>query len=273
MSPITIQRLNRLNADFYAQIGKLWNNSDGYFWEGWNILYDRYHRFQFQSSTQPSQPKIRVLDLGCGNGRLSDFLVSKSTESQSSYEYTGLDSSEFLLQQAEARRQAQLASFSLIQADLTSADWPAILRNTFKTEVNPEYDLICLFGVMHHIPGFETRLDCLQQARRLLAPGGELIFTTWQYLDLPRLRKRVVDLESSAGQALLLQLKVQADELEPGDHLLDWVKSETAYRYSHYFSKAEAQTIISAAGFVTAVEFLADGRHDDTNQYWVCRNF
>ena len=113
-----------------------------------------------------------------------------------------------------------------------------------------QFDLVALFGVLHHIPGADRRLDLLRALGERVAPGGLLVFTEWLFYDDPRLRERIVDWAVDV-------------QVEPGDYLLDWrrgVKSLTspALRYCHAVDEAEHQRLVAATGLQPLAEYRAD---------------
>ena len=74
----TVQSLNEINAQFYASIGKYFDETRQQYWQGWDQVLD--HTF-------PTPRPLSVLDIGCGNGRFSSFLANKGYE----IAYTGID--------------------------------------------------------------------------------------------------------------------------------------------------------------------------------------
>ena len=54
-----------------------------------------------------------------------------------------------------------------------------------------QYDLVALFGVLHHVPGAETRRALLRSLAERVAPGGLLAFACWRFMDYRRFRDRI----------------------------------------------------------------------------------
>lgn len=98
-----------------------------------------------------------VLDLGCGNGRLIDFLQDKGMT-----EYLGVDQSAGLL--AHARELHPKHDF--IEADITSL------------ELDRRFDVVFAVASFHHIPPVD-QLDALIKWKKLLKDGGVLIMLNW----------------------------------------------------------------------------------------------
>jgi SAM-dependent methyltransferase len=102
-----------------------------------------------------ARPGDRVLDLGCGPGRLCAHLPGA--------EYTGVDIDEAYLAQARSRYAASGARFE--HWDL-SGDCPPLRAQTF--------DLIVACGLLHHLPDPQAR-GVFRFGGERLRPGGRLV--------------------------------------------------------------------------------------------------
>ena len=154
--------LNKLNEKFYLKTQEYFNTSRQFYWEGWEKLLPYLQDLQGET--------LKVLDLGCGNGRFGKWLAANRR-----IDYTGIDNNQYLLDQAKkSLPQARLIKHDLLQS------WP----------VKKKFDLIVLFAVLHHIPTLANRLKILQRAKKLLKPNGLLVFTTWQF-DRSKIVKKI----------------------------------------------------------------------------------
>ena len=202
-------------------------------------------------------PHSRILDLGCGNGVLWQRLFEDGYRG----DYLGLDFSQELLQQATtAASQTPMDSSDapqprFFQADLTENSWQNLAQP-------PGYDYVLAFAVLHHLPGAQTVIQVLEQTRLLLAPGGKLIFSVWQFLNSPRLRQRIQDWS---------EIGVSGSQVEPGDYLLDWRQGGRGLRYVHHFNPDELEHLASRCGFRCCEEFLSDGKGANLSLYQVWR--
>lgn len=106
--------------------------------------------------TLPSQQKLRVLDLGCGNGSLSHLIA------QQGYEVVGVEESESGFKSARL----SFPDCHFIQASIYDLPY-AELRNSF--------DIVMSSEVIEHL--LYPR-ELVRAAKKCLKPNGRLILTT-----------------------------------------------------------------------------------------------
>lgn len=244
MHPDTARALNALNADFYRTTAPEFDQTRGQAWAGWQAIVPYAHAI--------GRTPLRVLDVGCGNGRWGVFLAEQGL----SVDYHGVDNSTALLSYAHDALSRVGVPFRLQEADaLLSDDW---------AQAGATYDLIGAFGVLHHVPSSARRLALARFWASLLAQGGVLAFATWRFYDNKRLRGRVV------GWSALPDLP-HADTLEAGDYLLDWRRGERALRYCHHTDDDEHRAIEAATELVPCAFYRADGQDGQLNAYSILR--
>ncbi|MFH1286754.1 MAG: class I SAM-dependent methyltransferase [Candidatus Magasanikbacteria bacterium] len=100
----------------------------------------------------------RVLDVGCGTGRLYQLFEGLSID------YTGIDQSEQQLK--FARQDYPKGEFML--AEMTRLPFDG-----------GEFDIVFCVATLHHLPDKETRVVALEEMKRVLKPGGRIILTNW----------------------------------------------------------------------------------------------
>ncbi len=214
---------------------------------------------QFSATRQRIQPGVqrllpallaanRLLDLGCGNGELARRLLRQDFRGQ----YFGLDFSPGLLEAASQDLPAG-ATVSFLSADLALPGWEAVLPPG-------PYDLAMAFAVLHHLPGVALRQQVLRATQRLLAPGGRLVLSTWQFLNSPRLRQRIQPWE---------QAGFSPGQVDAGDYLLDWRHGGRGLRYVHHFSAEELEQLAHDCAFQVVESFLSDGENGQSGLYQV----
>jgi tRNA (uracil-5-)-methyltransferase TRM9 len=245
MNLSTAQTLLKLNKTYYDTAGNFWNNDPLYSWDGWELLLGHITKLILAKGTT-----ITVLDIGAGNGRWFHYLTRKFPEV--TWVYTAIDSSDF-----GRSGYGETDNVTFIHADIFDGQW-----------VQSQYDLVVAFGVLHHVPGKELQHRFLQQFLDSLSENGLGVFTTWQYIRLNRLRKRVLHGEVRAQ--LCNELGIDEVELTEQDNFLSWVKGVEAVRFSHYFDTKEVCELLSKFPNLTLIErFFADDRTQNRNEYFV----
>jgi SAM-dependent methyltransferase len=229
----TRNRLNELNRAFYASTAPEFDQTRGRAWAGWGRLIPYV------------QPPLTVLDAGCGNGRFATFLLETLG---GTVHYHGLDNSLELLAFARSALSEQPGlEVTLQHADLIHDPLPA-----------RSYDLVVLFGVIHHIPGAEQRQQFMRELAERVAPGGILCFASWRFYESERFRERIVPWEADW-------------QVEAHDYLLDWRRGERALRYCHYVDDAEQEELIAATGLRQLETYRADGADSQLNCYSILK--
>lgn len=226
MDEPTARRLNDLNRQFYQITAPDFDASRADPWPGWERLLPHL------------RAPLSVLDVGCGNGRLGAFLAQRLGPG---VRYHGLDSSPALLDRARtalAEIETRLDVWDLLDDPLP----------------NGPFDLVALFGVLHHVPGADRRRALVADLAARVAPGGLLAFAAWRFYDFPRFRARIVPWPDEVA-------------VEPGDYLLDWRRGERALRYCHAVDETEHAALVEAAGLAELETFCADGRPNAMNRY------
>ncbi len=175
-------------------------------WEEIRFLFDNY-----------LNPKEKVLDLGCGNGRYFEFFKEKNVD------YLGVDNSEKLIEIAKNK----YPSGRFQTEDALSLSFP-----------NEFFDKVYSIAVLHHIPSKKLRLRFLKEARRVLKLKGQLILTVWKChrpKELYLLFKYTI-------------LKIfRKSKLDWKDIFKPWGKKIA--RYYHCFSEKELRDLIEKSGF------------------------
>jgi tRNA (uracil-5-)-methyltransferase TRM9 len=233
MDDATIRRLNDLNREFYRTTAGSFDESRRHAWPGWERLLP-YLKLP-----------LSVLDIGCGNGRFGLFLAVRLG---ADIRYHGIDSNPALLERARQSLTTTGLTISLERRD--------IVENPPDSGV---YDLVVLFGVLHHIPGNTQRQDFMRALARRVTPGGLLAFACWRFHEYARFQTRTVPWPDGF-------------DVEPGDFLLDWRRGTPALRYCHYIDDAEHNALVAATGMAEVATYRADGDTGDINCYSILRS-
>jgi SAM-dependent methyltransferase len=202
----------------------------------------------------PLAGPLEVLDVGCGNGRFGIFLEEKL---QHGIAYCGTDASQALLDHALGRlpESATLLRHDLLESPVSSTLGPR------------RFDLIAVYGVLHHIQGFAKRIEVLQDLRSLLRPEGLLAVSLWQWREHPRLSRRIVPWPKVTSLDPMLD-ELRGLEPEDADHLLRWGKEGVWIRYCHHFTDLEVEKIIETLAWPCLSDTRGEG---GLNRYLVLR--
>lgn len=239
----TIRQLNQINQNFYNTIAQDFSDSRSYYWQGWKELVPELEKLAQNKQT------LRVLDVGCGNGRFALFL--KDYLPYTSIEYTGTDNNAELLEIGNDKVNEAGIKATFHNIDIVES----LLSETFLSELEDRYDLIVFFGVLHHIPSEDLRKKVIYTLSSKVATNGLFICTLWKFIDDKQLEKK--DFQSLT------------DDLEKNDYLLSWNRGVSATRYCHYVDEVEEQELIEASQLELVQSFEADGQENKGNKYLV----
>lgn len=223
-----VKRLLELNRAFYAEFARAFSET----------------RAAERVDLAPLAPYLyagaRVLEVGCGNGRLVERLDREGYR----LNYLGVDVTPALIEIAEARRARLRHSTAEFRGgDITAPAWVESMR------ARAPFDVALALAVLHHIPSFELRRAVLRDLHALLRPEGVLVLSNWQFTRNARLRKKIVSWQT---------LGIDERALEEGDALLDWKRGGTGLRYCHLLTAAEVQALAAQSGFQVCTQFYAD---------------
>ncbi len=175
------------------------------------------------------EPDSKVLDLGCGNGRLIKAFEQKNIN------YLGCDQEEKLIKMAKK-------------------NWPEYSFMVSKIPDTPEgkFDYIFSIAVIHHIPGNKQRIDFLKKLKKHLNSQGKVIISVWN------LRK------SRPGLIYKSYIdNIFKHNLEYGDVLFPWKKNhgqELITRYYHAFSIRSLVKLAKKAAY--KIEKTEEDKHN-----------
>jgi len=253
MNSATRKSLSELNRRFYSAQADAFDASRDHAWPGWE------RAVQADGSPPPMGP-LRVLDVGCGNGRFAEFLAARRGAGSPALDYTGIDQSGALLASARARIDGRDGTRpAWIEADL--------LQGQPGSSLPPgPFDLVAAFGLLHHVPGQEQRRSLVEALAHRIDNRGRLVFTVWQFATAKRFESRIIPWAEYNGTA---QDPIAPDELESGDYLLSFGKRSEPLRYCHHCDDAEFKELVASSGLDLVDDFEADGRSGDLNRYAV----
>ncbi len=132
-----------ITRETYELIGEEFSNTRESVWVEMEGLAKKYIR-----------SGMKVLDVGCGNGRLVDILKG--------VDYLGVDGSEALIKEAKKRG----SNFKLL--DILELN-----------KLDGKFDGVFMFASFNHVMSKKFRLKVLRDIKSLLKSGGWLIMTNW----------------------------------------------------------------------------------------------
>ncbi|MBI5045981.1 MAG: methyltransferase domain-containing protein [Candidatus Niyogibacteria bacterium] len=199
------EKILEASKQSYEKIAREFSETRAHFWP----------ELAFIKNYLPKNGK--VLDIGCGNGRLLELL------GETTLGYTGVDFSKNMLQEAQ-----QLHSDKkFVLADALNLPFP-----------DQSFDAVVSLATLHHIPSKEFQRQFFKEAARVLAKNGVLIITAW---DLWRARFLPYFIKSFLG-------KISGNKLDWGDLFLTFGKHQET-RYLHAFTEKRLAQLAKEIGF------------------------
>ncbi|MBI5913234.1 class I SAM-dependent methyltransferase [Candidatus Azambacteria bacterium] len=188
----------------------------------------------------------RVLDFGCGNGRLFELFKGKHIT------YTGIDQSGALIAHARERHAEDVAS-GIAQ----------FIAGSGETLPFPDASFDCVFSiaVLHHIPSTEKREAMARELHRVLAPQGILVVTVW---NLWQKEYRALIMRAALAKIM------RRSQLDFFDVFMPWKNSAgvvQAQRYYHCFSLFSLKRLMRGAGFSLRESGYFGGKRGRFNMY------
>jgi len=161
------------------------------------------------------KPGDRILDFGCGNGRLAGFFKGRYSE------YIGVDISQRLIDIASQTYHSEKTKFIKIKAK----------KIPFKDN---SFDAIFSIAVFHHFPSKEYSLQIARELYRVMKPGGKIVISAWNLW-----QKQYLEYHAKSREGWL-------------DASIPFKSSDKTFnRYHHPFKIGELEDICIKAGFKT----------------------
>lgn len=200
----------------YNSIGEDFDATRRTMWPEFVALKEKINS-KMQNSKFRNAGILRILDSGCGNGRLAHYL------SDLPLDYYAFDGSKTLISQA--KKWWKKVEDSQLRAHFSVGN---ILTKKFTTP----FDVIISSAVIHHLPTPALQLKYLKHQNSMLADDGFVYVTAWN----------------------LWQPKYE-DLIDPQTHgsQISWGKSEHT-RFYYAFTKSELIALLGQAGFTTLEE-------------------
>ena len=210
---------------------------------------------------KPKNYKLKVLDIGCGNGRLINFLKLLGIN----YEYKGIDNSEGQINEAlkntEANRVNKKNSIHFEMGDILNL-------SNFKEE---EFDIVFCIAIFHHLPSKETRNKGLKNIYRVLKKEGLLMMTSWNLFQLKYIKYLFdVNKYKNINQRSISDIKKEKFNwldnfsFNLKDTFIPWKNSKgelLSKRYYYAFNKIELRNLFVRNNFKILENKLTDDKN------------
>jgi len=246
MNPDVAKHILQLNQDGYTHIAKYFDKTRNTIWEDFSI---------FESHVKEGS---RVLDVGCGNGRLYAFLKKKNIL------YVGIDENPFLIEQARER----YPEATFVVGNILSLDTiPGIAGQSF--------DAIFSIAVLCHIPSRILQERVMKMMHMLLSRNGTVFLLNWNMWRIARKHKNIW---KSLHQRLTMSPLTWRDKYNVSEHDLEFRDVMTwwgtrvigAPLYYRAFTRGELHNILHSAGFKDVSCFYT--LHGKRARWWNGRN-
>lgn len=166
----------------------------------------------------------KILDYGCGNGRLLELIGDKNIE------YRGVDISQKLIDTASQKYENNRRKFQKISG--------------FDTLPFPDnyFNIVYSIAVFQHIPSGKLRLKIAKELYRVLMPDGIIIVTVWNLWQMKYLKNVFKN---------YINKLIYRSKLDWNDCYVSFKDNEGKIfqRYHHTFTKNEFKKLFLAAGF------------------------
>lgn len=216
---IYMSDINSKNRESYNKIAKLFSSTRSYLWHDLTPFLDYI------------QENERVLDVGCGNGRLLDLLKDIRVQ------YLGVDFSENLIAEAKAKHPG--AQFKVL--DINELD-----------KLDERFDVVSCVSVLNHFP-LEDQKKIVEKISSVLRPNGYLLLVNWNLWNL--FSKKTIWREFFKNPFKFF--------FRSGRGL--WTKwqggNESVDLYYYAFSKKHLRKLLTAAGFDVVKSYYSHKGH------------
>jgi SAM-dependent methyltransferase len=203
------QKLIKKTQEDYNILAEHFSYSRGYIWPDMKV---------FEKEVFPG---AKVLDVGCGHGRLFEMLRDNRID------YLGLDFSESLL--VEAKKRYPQAEFRV--ADITQENTWQKLKNKF--------DFVFCVALFHHLPTLKIRKKVIDYFCQALRPEGKVFITVWNLWNKKNFKHHF----SSPSIKLKWQLKDIKAIYVPYSLSRGGGETRTIYRFLHAFTLGELKNL------------------------------
>jgi SAM-dependent methyltransferase len=234
MDKSIVERILKLNSDFYQLHGDSFSNSRSKAWEGWGRVLKNLYQLE--------KDNLKIVDLGSGNGRFYDYLRKNFNEK---FDYLAVDTSEVLLNNA-SKRYGKFSNYKQQKVD--------VILNLEK--INNTFDVTVAFGLTHHIPSDDLRKSFFEKTADLTKQNGVLVLSFWYPKESKFISNKEFDSKS----------------LDTGDFFMGWGNKKDAVRFVHIYSDGDINKLVALMkekSLFLLDKFTADITSKSSNLYLI----
>lgn len=223
MDQKTITKILKETEAGYDQVAEKFSQTRKFFWRDLEFLGDY------------AKAGDKILDYGCGNGRLLELFLSKTRFSEipktEFWEYAGVDVSQKLIGIAKNKHGRENINFLKINSSQTSVP--------FKDDY---FNVVYSIAVFHHLPSRELRNEIARDLFRVTKAGGHIIITVWNLWQWKYIKNIIMS---------YCHIFIYGSKLDRNDCYITFKnnQSEVFHRYHHAFTRNELKKLFRDAGF------------------------
>lgn len=229
----------------YDLMSQKFSETRKYFWRGLEFIANY------------AKEGDKVLDFGCGNGRLLELISKKE-----GIKYHGVDVSQKLIDIAKQHYQQPNTYFQKIHPVKSAEGGPALQEfngiNPLKITLpfaDDFFNTIFSVAVFHHFPSRKYREDVAKELYRVTKKDGRIVITVWN-LWQKKYIKNIIDnwidkIYLSFGGSSYIGESQYPGQLDWNDCYISFTDNDGKkfQRFHHAFSKCELKNLFKKVGF------------------------
>lgn len=234
MKPEIVNKILQETEAGYDLMAEKFSETRKFFWRGLEFIKDYVKEGD------------KVLDFGCGNGRLLELFSSTVQPLKFSkvepLKYFGVDISQKLINLAKSKYSGENIKFQKTSSST---------RLTFPDNY---FNAVYSIAVFHHLPGKESREFWAKELYRVMQSGGHIVITVWNLYQRKYLKNIIKNwIDKISGRS----------NLDWNDCYINFKNNEGRIfsRYHHAFTKRELKKLFLDAGFTIEECKIVDERN------------